>query len=93
MRLSENKIRYLSEKLVRLLEARDDVRLVQGPDPLAMELASVIREELREEDLLDEEVEKVIRQNRRQIDAGNVDLSVLRMKIKKQLARERGIVL
>lgn len=93
MRLSENKIRYLSEKLVRLLETREDVRVIKGPEPLTLELAAVIREELLKEDLLDDEVEKVIQKNRRQIESGNVDLSVLRQKIKRQLAKERGIVL
>lgn len=92
MRLTDAKIRYLSESLAAWLESRNDVTLPRGRPPLALELARVIRDELRLEDLLEEEVEQVIRSHRAKIGA-DVDVSLLRQKIKKQLARERGIVL
>jgi hypothetical protein len=59
---------------------------------VALELARVIRDELRLEDELEAEVEQVIRSHRSRIGA-DVDVSLLRRKIKKQLAKERGIVL
>jgi hypothetical protein len=92
MRLTDAKIRYLSEKLAAWLEARDDVVLPRGRDAVALELARVIRDELRLEDELEAEVEQVIRSHRSRIGA-DVDVSLLRRKIKKQLAKERGIVL
>lgn len=42
---------------------------------------------------LEEEVERVLGQYRSQIDSQNMDIEVLRQKIKRQLAREKGIVL
>jgi hypothetical protein len=92
MRLSEAKIRYLSERLARWLESRADVELLAGSDVVALDLAAVFRDELRLEDELEEEVERVIRDHRAKI-SGNMDLGLLRQKIKKQLAKERGIVL
>jgi hypothetical protein len=92
MRLTDAKIRYLSEKLAAWLDDRDDVTLPKGRPLLALELARVIRDELRLEDVLEGEVEQVIRSHRAQIGA-DVDVSLLRQKIKKQLAKDRGIVL
>jgi hypothetical protein len=92
MRLTDAKIRYLSGKLADWLQARADLELLRGRDDLARELGTVIRDELRLEDELEEEVERVIRSYRDRIGA-DVDVAVLRLKIKKQLARERGIVL
>jgi hypothetical protein len=93
MRLSEPKIRYLADKMASWLGEMEGMELRASPDAVSREIAAVIREELRLEVELDEEVERVLVQHRREIDSQNVDLSVLRQKIKKQLAKERGIVL
>ena len=93
MRLSEPKIRYLADKMAAWLEDMDAMEVRSPKDVLARELAAVIRAELRLEVELDEAVEQVLGQHRRQIDSQKMDLSVLRQKIKKQLAKERGIVL
>jgi hypothetical protein len=93
MRLSEPKIRYVSEKMTAWLAGRDDVQLRKSNEALAQELATVIRDELRLEDELDGEVEKVLGLYKRQIESENMDLDVLRRRIKKQLAKEKGIVL
>ena len=93
MRLSEPKIRFLTEKLARWLGSRDDIRLAKGEETIALEMAKVIRDELRLEDELDEKVEEVIRSHQREIDSSTMDLPLLRQKIKRQLAKEQGIIL
>lgn len=93
MRLSESKIQYLSERMAAWLAAREDAELLASRETVATEIASVIRQELRLEDELEEEVERVLGQYRGQIDSQNMDIEVLRQKIKRQLAREKGIVL
>ena len=93
MRLSEPKIRYLSEKLARWLGSSDDIRLVKGEEAVALEMARVIRAELRLEDELDEKVEEVIQSHQREINSSTMDLVLLRQKIKRQLAKEQDIVL
>ena len=93
MRLSEPKIRYLSEKMATWLADREDTELLVSREALAGEIGSVFREEMRVEEELDEEVERVLGQYRKQIDSQNMDIEVLRQKIKRQLAREKGIIL
>jgi len=93
MRLSEPKIRHVSEKMAAWLAARDDVQVRKNKEALALELATVIRDELRLEDELDAEVEKVLGLYKQHIESENMDLDVLRRRIKRQLAKEKGIVL
>lgn len=93
MRLSERKIRYLSGKMVRWLAARSDVKLLDRPEVVELAIARAIGEELRLEDDLDDEVEKVLKEHQASIRGQNMDLMLLRQKIKAQLAREKGIVL
>lgn len=93
MRLSGPKIQSLGEELAAWLGGREDVEVLVTAERLARELSAVIRDELGLEDQLDQDVEALLRQHRSQIQGQEVDLSLLRQKIKKQLARERGIVL
>jgi len=93
MRLSPRKIRDLADKLAAWLETREGTEVLKGREPVALALAAGIRDELALEDQLDRDVEKVLDQYRSRIDAQNLDVALLRDKIKKQLARERGIVI
>jgi len=92
MRLSEGKIRQLAAGVAAELRRRDDIVWVSGPETIEAEIARVIRENLLEEDALDREVETMLERYRKEIASGNLDRNVLRQKIKKQLAKERGIV-
>jgi hypothetical protein len=93
MRLSPRKIRDLAGKLAVWIDARDDMEILKSRDALTLELAAAIRDELALEDDLDRDVERVLARYRSQIDAQTMDVALLRDKIKKQLARERGIVI
>jgi len=93
MRLSERKIQYLAAKMADWLHDGSEAHAVAGREVLARELAGVIRQEFRLEDELDRDVEKTLLQLRKQINSQNLDPEVLRQKIRKQLAKERGIVL
>ena len=93
MRLSEAKVRYLADHLVGHLQSREDVTWVGGPETVLPEIVRVIRENLLAEDALDRDVEATMGRYKREIASGNMDVDLLRQKIKKQLARERGIVL
>ena len=93
MRLTEAKIRYLAARMVAELTRRDDVSLIGTPVAVEAELARVIRENLAAEDALDREVETMLGRYRREIASGNMDVELLRQKIKKQMAKERGIVI
>ena len=92
VRVSEEKIRFLAERIARWLAAREDVQAAAS-EILAGEVARLFREDFRREDALDADVEQVMGRYRRQIESEKADLGLLRQKIKKQLAKERGIVL
>ena len=91
MRLAEAKVRYLAARMVAELGRRDDVSVIGAPEDVEAEIAKVIRENLLAEVALDREVETVMERCRREIASGNLDVELLRQKIKKQLAKERGI--
>lgn len=93
MRLSERKIKYLSHKIAAWLGRRADAQLLGRPEIVELAIGRAIVQELQLEDELDDEVERVLKTYQNQIRGQNMDLSVLRLKIKNQLAREKGIVL
>lgn len=93
MRLSERKIKYLSHKMTRWLAGRADLRLLDRDEVVELAIGRAILQELRLEDELDDDVEKVLKTYQNQIRGQNMDMSLLRLKIKTQLAREKGIVL
>lgn len=93
MRLSERKIRYLSDRITTWLESRGDVELLKGGDIVSLAVSRAITHELKLEDDLDDEVEKVLKTYQSQIRGQNMDLTLLRQKVKAQLARDKGIVL
>jgi hypothetical protein len=92
VRVSEEKIRFLADRVARWLAAQEGVQAA-APEILAPEVARVFREDFRREDALDVDVEKVMSRYRRQIESEKADLNLLRQKIKRQLAKERGLVL
>ena len=93
MRLTEAKVRYLAARVMAELGRRDDVSVVGMPETVESEIAKVIRDNLLAEDALDREVETVMERYRREIASGKLDVDLLRQKIKKQLAKDRGLVI
>ncbi len=93
MRLTEAKVRNLAARIVAELSGRDDVSVIAAPETVEADIAKVIRENLLAEDALDREVETVMERYRREIASGKLDVDLLRQKIKKQLAKDRGVVI
>ncbi|MGD8895329.1 MAG: DUF507 family protein [Acidobacteriota bacterium] len=92
MRLSPDEIQYVSRKIVKALtadrriEVDDEERVVDG-------IARVIVEELQVEDRLNEEVREVLVQHMRQMERSDITYSEMFKKVKRELARQKGIVL
>ncbi len=93
MRLSPNKIEYLSDKLVKLMREREGIFIAGEEDEVARIIGWEITEELKIEDEIDDEVDKVLEQYERQISAGDMDQAILRRKLKTELAKKRGYTL
>jgi hypothetical protein len=87
MRLSPDEIQYVSRKIVKALtadrriEVDDEERDVDG-------IARVIVEEL-----LNEEVREVLVQHMQQMERSDITYSEMFKKVKRELARQKGIVL
>jgi hypothetical protein len=92
MRLSPDEIQYVARKIVKALtadrriEVDDERRVVDG-------IAQVIVEELQVEDRLNEEVREVLIQHSQQMDRSDITYSEMFKKVKRELAKQKGIVL
>ena len=92
MRLSPDEIQYISRKIVKTLtadrriEVDDNDRVIEG-------IARVITEELQVEDRLNEEVREVLVQHSAQMDRSDITYSEMFKKVKRELAKQKGIIL
>jgi hypothetical protein len=93
VRLKPEKVEDLSHKIAKELEEDSRVTLRGTPEEIERETRRVFLDDLRREDELMEEVERIIQEHRGKIIGKNIDLQVLRRKIRDQLVRERKIVL
>lgn len=93
MRLSKRKIEYLAAKVLKTIQENRRVHVLTHPDLVLRTVADAIAANLQAEEEIDEEVDRLIAQHRGQIAASDVDLSVLRQKMKRELARKRGFTL
>jgi hypothetical protein len=92
MRLSPDEIQYVSRKIVKTLtsdrriEVDDREQVVDG-------IARAITEELQVEDRLNEEVREVLIQHTQQMDRSDITYSEMFKKVKRELAKQKGIIL
>jgi hypothetical protein len=93
VRLSKRKIEYLAGKVLKAVQENRRVHVLTHPDLVVRTVADAIATNLQAEVELDEEVERLLAQHRAQIAATDVDLSLLRQKMKRELARKRGFTL
>jgi len=93
MRLKKERITALAKTLVDQLTEQQAIRLEASKAETASALEQIITEELMIEDRLDAEVRQILETYRIQIERGQVDERRMFLMIKKQLAKERGIIL
>ncbi len=92
MRLSTDEIQFISRKIVKILvgagrlEVDDEARVVDG-------IARVISDELSVEDRLNEEAREVLSQHMGQMERSDITYSEMFKKVKRELAKKKGIVL
>jgi len=92
MRLSPDEIEYLSRKIVKTLtgegrlQVDDEPRVIDG-------IMRAITEELRVEDQLNDEVREVLAQHMSQMERSDITYSEMFKKVKRELAKQKGIVL
>ena len=92
MRLTADEIQYISRKIVKTLvaaerlEVDDEARVVEG-------IARVIVDELSVEDRLNDEAREVLAQHTSQMERSDITYSEMFRKVKRELAKKKGIVL
>jgi hypothetical protein len=92
MRLTADEIQFISRKIVKTLvgaerlEVDDQARVVDG-------IARVIVDELSVEDRLNDEAREVLAQHMNQMERSDITYSEMFRKVKRELAKKKGIVL
>jgi hypothetical protein len=92
MRLTADEIQFISRKIVKTLvaaerlEVDDERRVVEG-------IARVIVDELAVEDRLNDEAREVLAQHMTQMERSDITYSEMFRKVKRELAKKKGIVL
>lgn len=93
MRMRPDKIQDLASKVVEMLREDPRVELLATENAIRVAVGSAIRDDLQEEDEIDLEVEKLLSRHAREIEKEDMDLSELRLKFKKQIAKQRGFII
>ena len=92
MRLTADEIQFISRKIVKTLvaaerlEVDNELRVVEG-------IARTIVDELAVEDRLNEEAREVLAQHMSQMERSDITYSEMFRKVKRELAKKKGIVL
>ena len=93
MRLSKHKIEYLSEKILKMIQANGEIHIISNPDLVTRAAYESIFENLQIEQEIDDEVEALLSQNYNEIRAMEMDVGALRNKMKRELARKKNFTL
>jgi hypothetical protein len=93
MRLRKKMIDYAAKTVTEHLLAKGLVAAQIPADTLMAEVRRLITEDLLVEDRLNEEVKEILRAHTSAMDQGNIDYARMFTMVKKQLVRERGLIL
>ena len=92
MRLSPDEIEYIARKIVKTLVATGKIEVDSEP-PLVESLQRVLTDELMVEDRLNEEVRQVLVDHSNEMQRSNITYTDMFNKVKRELAKKKGIVL
>jgi len=93
MRLSPNKIEYLADRILLMIQENGKVHVASNVDTVYKVIADTIFANMREEEEIDEEVDQLLARHRAEIQVMEMDMIELRRKFKREVAKRRGFVL
>jgi uncharacterized protein len=93
MRLRRKLIDYVAKTISDSLIEKDLVMVEGTSETLMAEIRRLVIEDLLVEDRLNEEVKEILRAHTNEIDRDNIDYSRMFAMIKRQLVKERGLIL
>jgi hypothetical protein len=86
-------IEYVAQTVTDNLLEKDLLAITLPAETLMAEIRRLITEDLLVEDHLNEEVKEILRAHTETIDRGNIDYARMFAMVKKQLVKERGLIL
>jgi hypothetical protein len=92
VRLTADEIEYLSRKIVKTLVASHKIEVDSEP-PLVEALIRAINEEMSLEEKLNEEARQVLMEHSSEMERSNITYTEMFKKVKRELAKKKGIVL
>ena len=93
MRLRRKMIEYVAQTVTTALLEHELITLDLAVETLTAEMRRLITDDLMIEDRLNDEVKKILQAHTSEIDRGNIDYSRMFALVKKQLVKERGLIL
>jgi hypothetical protein len=93
LRLSPNKIEYLADRLLSIMQENAGIHLTSNVDTVWKTIADTIFANMREEEEIDAEVDDLIAKHKGEIQVMEMDVGELRRKFKREVARKRGFTL
>jgi hypothetical protein len=93
MKLSKERIVHIAESLAQRLTQQKLVALSGSHHALVETLGHAITDELSVEDKLNAEARILMKKYEAEIEKGQVDYQKMFLMVKKQLAKERGVIL
>jgi hypothetical protein len=86
-------VEHVAETVATSLLDKELITIDGSAETLAAEMRRLITEDLLVEDRLNEEVKEILRAHTAAIDRGNIDYARMFAMVKKQLVKERGLIL
>ena len=93
MRLRRKMIDYVAQTITDNLLEKGLLTLATSADAVTAECRRLITEDLQVEDRLNDEVKEILNAHTHEIDRGNIDYSRMFAMVKRQLVKERGLIL
>ncbi len=93
MKLTKQEVADISQRILERLISENAIEIRGRREDVLKKIIESFTEELMVEDRLNEEVRKIMERYRREIESGKVDGQKLFEMIKKQLVKERGLIL
>jgi hypothetical protein len=92
MRLTPDEIQYISRKIVKTLVGEGKLE-VDSETRVEEAIGKVISQELQVEDRLNEEVREVLLEHSSQMERSDITYTDMFKKVKRELAKKKGIIL
>jgi hypothetical protein len=92
MRLTPEEIQYISRKIVKTLVGEGKLEVDSEPR-VEEAIGKVIVEELQVEDRLNDEVREVLNEHTSQMERSDITYTEMFKKVKRELAKKKGIIL